>query len=1675
MTAIKTIKGAKKGQEKARKPSIAKDSASSVSTTKILYGLSEGEIVGLADGAASIRLEGTPLVDENGQPNFEGVTWDFREGTNEQEYIKGFPDVSNETPIGTELKSTTPWVRAINDTQLSAIRVRFRWDRLLQTNDENGDVTGYKIEYAIDLKTDSSAYREVLNTKIEDKTSAGYERTHRIDLPRATTGWQLRIRRITPNSTSEYIQDKMYIDAIAEVIDVKLRYPNTALLGLQYNAETFSRIAKLEVDTIGKIIRVPVNYNAVNKTYSGIWDGTFKDAYSNNPAWIYYDLVTQWRYGIGEKLDDSMIDKWSIYRLGQYCDEKVSDGQGGLEPRFECNVYLQSQEDAYMVLSHLGGIFTAMSYWNGEQIVLDADVPQDPVYTFSAANVVEGNFEYTGTRQRDRHTLAKVAWDNPNNSYQTEYEYIRDEEAMAKYGVKPLDLSAFGCTSQAQAQRLGLRALKAEQLETRQVAFSVGLDGFIPQVGNIINISDELFAGRALSGRVSAVSDAQYVVTLDRDITISSGDVLAINGSNGKTEKRNVKSVAGRKVTLNAPFEFATSESIWALETPTLKLMRFRVMQINQNDDATFNIVALQHDPSKYAGIDNGTDVKDTHNTGNQALQPTDKIDAPTNVVISPRYRVEQGLSITTLVVQWNQVSNAVGYIVELKKDNEAWRSLPRTNTNYIELDNAYAGVYTARVRAVSPFGVESAYAESEPTTIANKIGVPTAPLSLSVYGILFGMQLNWQFGTGSADTAFTEIQQATDPNVEASISQQGIYAYPTDNVTIQGLGTDQYVSYRARLIDKFGIAGAWTDWVEGQTSSDAQAALDLLAGQIRQTQLHQDLHSKIDKIDLIDVNTSAIVQQGQAIADNAIALSKEAQDRIAAITLESQKRNDAILAEAQARLLGDSNLNAAIVSESQARVAENETIVSSIDGIYAQANPDMAGDTDRWAGDDNYFVGVWTERGAIITEGLATANRLDVVTSNINDNKASIIENNKTLVTKTEAIAQQTNTLSAQMVGGYTGNDITQVTSGLIHQEREARATATEGLATQISLLSAGVGEQFDSYEIWHFTNSADGWTGGVYNDGYIEVKSTNAITSPAIKSIGTTAFDSKMYRFVKLRVEKVGMPTWSGLFSWSGGSKTIDEPVFVGGVATIDLNTNWQAGVTGFSIELAATADADNYYRVDWVAVGRPSPAASHAALLREETARASKDLALSQEITTLNAQVNGGDGVAASASIVGKLSTLATNTSAEAQKLDQLKTSYDTEVLSTTGIVANNARAASTAISALATDISGVYAKLDPNMAGDDDRNAGDDNYFVGVWTERSAIIENDVATSQKIDTVTAKANDNAATIQVVSTTQASKTAAVASRVDTLQAEFKDPVTGLAATTALVRQETTARTNQYNSIAQQTTQIQATANSAYNTANANSGLIRQESTARANQYGSIAQQTQTVQTIAQDADDRSKTNQASVQQQSQSIDGLYGQYTLKVDVNGRIAGFGLASTNVASAFSINADRFYITSSQDPSAGDLGFVYNAGTAPDPETGVVMAKGLYLKAAFIKEASISTLKIRGQAVSVTSSATVTGSFRSANLYLNAGGGTVQVRMQWLGLQTSGGFYAKIYKNGAEIFSTTLYNTGGYFSVSETFEVITTGGYSNDTYYGEITGDVTYLRQITMTAVTLKK
>ncbi|WP_413190947.1 host specificity protein J [Psychrobacter sp. AT9] len=1068
MTAI-AIKGAKSGSSKQRKPSIAKDSVASTSTAKLLYGLAEGEVWGLVDGGKSIRLDGTPLVDDAGNSNFESVTWDFRSGTNEQEYIKGFPDVSNETPINVELRSSQPWIKAFTDTQLSALRIRFKWNRLSKTDPDNGDVKGYKIQYAIDLQTNGGAYVEVLNTKIEDKTSVGYERTHRIDLPKSTTGWQIRVRRLTANDPSEYVQDEMYIDAVAEVIDVKLRYPNTALLGLQYNAETFSSIAKLEAHVRGSIIRVPSNYDAVARTYTGIWDGTFKDAYTNNPAWVYFDLCTQWRYGLGERLDITMIDKWSLYALGQYCDQRVSDGQGDLEPRFTCNVYLQKQADAYQVLSNIAGIFRAMSYWNGERVVLDADVPQDPVYTFSRANVIDGNFEYTGTRARDRHTLAKVAWDNPLNGFETEYEYIRDEKAMAKFGVKVLDLSAFGCTSQAQAQRAGLWALKTEQLETRQVSFGVGLDGFIPAVGNIINVSDELFAGRANGGRVSAVSDAQYVVTVDRDVEVNVGDVLIVNGGGGQSERRNIKTVNGRKLTVTAPFTAAESENVWAIESPDLKLMRFRVMSIAKNDETTFAITAIQHEPQKYDAIDYGTDVQPTNIT----IVNPDVVDAPSNVTITSRHRVVQGQTITTLVIGWSQVKDAVAYDVEWRKDDGSWVKVPRTGNVSVEIEGVYSGNYMARVRSVSPFDVQSQPKTSTLTAIVGKVGLPPTILGLVATGVLFGMEIKWGFGVGSGDAAYTEIETGSAPNTNVKLLGQ--YSYPTNTHTVTGLQGNLSQSYRARLVDKLGFKSAWSAWVTGTTDASADKVMDLIQGQIDESSLNASLTSKIGKI-----------------SENEDAISQESADRIQAIIDTKKKADDAQLAATNAAQLagnkgeviyqwqtpsaarqlpqnlwidttGGKNTpkrwdgsvwvavtdKAAIDAQQAANAAQqtandalgkantaNNSVITILDeqaeinnelglqyetltGVIADYKPQYA-DATQYANASRSTQ--WTYAKTVARDNYATNERITNLQSEVADSNAQIVENLTTVATATSANASKVTTIEAT-VGANTAS----------------------------------------------------------------------------------------------------------------------------------------------------------------------------------------------------------------------------------------------------------------------------------------------------------------------------------------------------------------------------------------------------------------------------------------------------------------------------------------------------------------------------------------------------------------------------------------------------------------------------------------------------------------------------
>ncbi|WP_151834427.1 host specificity protein J [Acinetobacter junii] len=1065
------IKGAKAGSGEARKAVIAPDSAQSKTYIKILYGLSEGEVEGLANGLQSVYLEETPLHNPSGGSNFQDIQFDFRHGTNDQTHIEGFPDISSETAINVELVSGTPWVRAISNTDLDAVRIRFKWGPLRQQNADNGDVKGITIQYAIDLQTDGGTWTEVLNTQIADKTSANYERSHRIDLPKSDTGWTIRVRRLTPNSTSEYISDKMYVDALTEVIDLKLSYPNTALLGLQYDAETFSNVAKIAVDLKGIKLQVPSNYDPVARTYAGMWDGTFKRAYTNNPAWIYYDICTSKRYALGDRLTSAMLDKWSLYRLAQYCDQLVDDGKGGQEPRFTCNVYLQSTEDAYTILSKLAGVFRAISYWDGNSIVCDADIPQDTYFTYTRANVADGIFEYSGTRARDRHTVAKVAWDNPANHYKTEYVYVRDEAAIAKLGVRIAEIDAWGCTSEGQAQRAGLWALKSEQLETRTVSFKVGLDGYIPQPGRVIEIADELFAGRANGGRISKVSADRKIITLDRDdVVCRAGDRLVVNGENGKAQTRIVSSKVGRNVTVTVAFESVAAENVWVVDAQDLKTMKFRVMSITQDEKHQFSITALQYESSKYDAIDFGAFIDERPIS---IINPT--IQAPvTNVLISSESMVQQGLSVETMVITWDQAQGATKYQVEWRKDDSSWIKLPITGNNSAEVQGIYAGNYEARVTAISAFDVASLPTYSILTALSGKQGLPPALANIAATGILFGYRLNWNFpAVGALDTAYTEIEIASTAN-GANAAQLGLFAYPTNSHVIQGMQPNLTRYFRGRLIDRIGNIGPWSNWVSATTSADASAVLDILSGKITETQLHQDLQTKIDKIDATEGDIADLIDNITAVQTQTnqlnTALNQETQQRVTAI----QGLNDGLTQEITDRQMGDAAnltaLNNYKTSNNAALANVQQQVDTAVTATSANTQAVQALDSRVTVAEGNANTAktnaataltkaetATTQAGSaasLASQASAVANQAADTADTANQNAATALSTANTAANQSSANASQINALTVELGTKASAGALNQTNANVaeINGRVTANTTKIDGVYAQVN-----------------------------------------------------------------------------------------------------------------------------------------------------------------------------------------------------------------------------------------------------------------------------------------------------------------------------------------------------------------------------------------------------------------------------------------------------------------------------------------------------------------------------------------------------------------------------------------------------------------------------------------------
>ncbi len=1348
---MNAVVGAKKGSKKQRQPVISPDSAQSKTYIKVLYGLAEGEIEGLANGLQSIYLEETPLQNADGSLNFENVKVDFRNGTNDQEYIEGFPAVENEIPIDVELKSSTPWVRSFNNLDLDAVRLRLRWGPLRNQDPTTGDVTGYTIEYAVDLQTDGGAWSEVLRAKISDKTSDNYERPHRIDLPKADSGWLVRVRRITPNSTSEYISDKMYVSAVTEVIDAKLRYPNTALLGLQYDAETFGNVAKVASDTKGRIIKVPTNYNSVTRQYVGIWDGTFKEAYTNNPAWIYYDICTADRYALGDRLTPLMIDKWSLYRLAQYCDQMVPDGLGGQEPRFTCNVYLQSAEGAFEILTKLAGVFRAISFWDGNSIICDADMPQDTYFTYTRANVIDGNFEYSGTRARDRHNVVKIAWDNPANHYKTEYEFVRDEKAIAEAGqVRILEIDAWGCTSRGQAQRAGHWALKSEQLETRTVSFKVGLDGHIPLPGKVIEVADPLFAGRANGGRVSAISADRKSITLDRDDVVAvAGDRLIINGEDGKAQTRIVQSISGRVVTVTHEFDAIAAQNVWVIDAQDLATMKFRVISITQDESHQFSVTALQYNPAKFDAIDKGAYFDEVPIS---IVNPT--IQEPvSNIVITSEDRVDQGINVATMIVSWAQAKGAVKYLVEWRKDDGSWIKLPITGNNSVEVPGIYAGQYQARVTAISAFEIASLPVYSTLTELSGKQGLPPKLAFIQATGILFGIKLDWGFpATGALDTAYTEIQ--VSPDGTSNIAQLGLFAYPTTTHTLQGLQPNLTQFYRGRLIDRIGNIGPWSDWTHATTSADATDVLELLNDQISESQLNQDLKTKIDHIETIDAEIGPLkqdiqntkdqiaqevrdrkdsVQQAVDQANNNLTLERDArikdidttnkliaqevQNRINADFSEQKARETAILAEAKLR-------DTAITSEKEERISGDEHLSQRIDTVSSSSSDNAAA--------------IQREEKARTDADSALGKRIDTVVAQAGDNAAAIQQEAKARVDGDSANASLIETVRAESIE----NDVQ--TRALVTDESKARIDADRALAERVTGVEvvtkpALIGSESDL--IGNDAGYAGVWSilSAVQEGDLLQAKRTDqvivsvndnaaSINSEQIARIEGDKIVTKAltdYRASNdLALANVRQTAESAVSNSESNAKALTE--LDSRVKIVDANANEAKQNAASAISKAETA---------------VSEAGSAASIAQQAHAEAS-----TATTTANNAADNSNEAKQTSATALSKANVAAGQSAANAEQIQSIQ--VDLKDKASTGDIVqvkSDIKDVDNKITAQTTRIDGVYAQINPPLIGSDTDLIGNDGGYAGVWSEQSARIEGDLVVSKRVDSTNAVLGD------------------------------------------------------------------------------------------------------------------------------------------------------------------------------------------------------------------------------------------------------------------------------------------------------------------------------------------
>ncbi|HAS1868456.1 TPA: phage tail protein [Enterobacter hormaechei subsp. xiangfangensis] len=1069
---MEAITGAKGGSQKQHTPVEQPDSAQSMARCRMLLALGEGEFAGGLD-ATSIFLDGTPLGNVDGTMNFENVSWEFRPGTQTQTPIPGFPAVENETTVGVSLTKATPWTRALSNTQIDAVLVRIGIPGL-QQQENDGDIVGTTVKYHIDLAVDGGAFSTVMTRTVTEKLSSLYELTHRINLPKASTGWQIRVVRDTDDSTSQMLQNKTQVQAITEVIDARLRYPHTALLYVSFNAKSFNNIPKVSCKPKGRIIRIPSNYDPIARTYSGTWDGTFKWGWTNNPAWIWFDVLTEPRFGLGRRVTAQMLDKWELYRIAQRCDQKVPDGKGGdgTEPRFMFDVYIQSQADAWQVIKDIAAGFNGMTFWGNNMFNVVSDMPADTskLQILTRASVV-GKPVYSSGSEKTRFSSALINFSDPDNHYQDRTTAVMFPDLVKQFKFKQTQITAIGCTRESEAQRRGGWAVYSNSLD-RIITLQTGLDGYVYVPGTVFAFADERLSGRVYGGRITGYNAGLKAVTTDRGTSAVAGDTLMIRTRGGTVESRVIQAVNGTQLVIATPF---TAEplpnAVFVIDAGQLRLQYFRVTNLRFDDEEnTFTITGAEYNASKYDAVDNNARL----DTPPISLIPTGLVNQPTNIVVASYDAVRQGQRVATLTASWDAPvdkngkpqADVIAYRVQWKRGDNEWVNVPETGLRNIEVPGIFEGDYLVRVRAINSGGASSLWATSALTHLKGRAGEVPKPVGLKASeDVVFGINVTWGFPANTGDTLSTELQYSiaadgSNPMLLASVP------YPQKLYQQMGLKAGQEFWYQARLVDRIGNQSGWTDWVRGQASIDVSDITDAILEDMKGSDTFKDLiENAVDSnekiagmADDIKQANDELEQQAQEIAKNAQDIGKvqtsvtnlsstvgdvssslnELEQTVATADTALGQRIDSISVSVDGMTGGVKNSAIAIIQGNLAQVAARKTLSASVAGNSAQL--------DRI--DE-----------VIVNEKEATARSLLSLQTDVNGNKASINSLNQTFSDYQQATATQINGITAT-INGHTSAITTNAQAiANVNGDLKAMYSIKVGLSSNGQYYAAGMG----------------------------------------------------------------------------------------------------------------------------------------------------------------------------------------------------------------------------------------------------------------------------------------------------------------------------------------------------------------------------------------------------------------------------------------------------------------------------------------------------------------------------------------------------------------------------------------------------------------------------------------